>query len=93
MTVTIKATYENGVFKPDGTFRTFVFDTTGDTDNRSGSVGGLAQRGAWGGLFQLTLDKKQESGDGGSSSSTESAPKTDSKPAGKKAAPSGGDSA
>ena len=37
--------------------------------------------------------KKQESGDGGSSSSTESAPKTDSKPAGKKAAPSGGDSA
>ena len=37
--------------------------------------------------------KKKESGDGGSSSSTESAPKTDSKPAGKKAAPSGGDSA
>jgi len=53
---------ENGTFKPDGSFRTFVFDTTGDTDNRSGSVDGLAQRGAWGSLFQLTLDKKQEFG-------------------------------
>jgi len=53
---------ENGVFKPDGSFRTFVFATTGDTDNRSGSVAGLAQRGAWGGLFQFTLDKKQENG-------------------------------
>jgi hypothetical protein len=53
---------ENGVFTPDGSFRTFVFATTGDTDNRSGSVAGLAQRGAWGGLFQFTLDKKQENG-------------------------------
>jgi hypothetical protein len=53
---------ENGVFNPDGSFRNFVFATTGDTDNRSGSVDGLAQRGAWGGLFQLSLDKKQEFG-------------------------------
>jgi hypothetical protein len=53
---------ENGAFKPDGTFRTFFFTPTGDTDNRSGSVNGLAQRGAWGGIFQLTLDKKQELG-------------------------------
>jgi hypothetical protein len=53
---------ENGAFKPDGSFRNFVFATTGDTDNRSGSVDGLAQRGAWGSLFQLTLDKKQNTG-------------------------------
>jgi hypothetical protein len=53
---------ENGVFTPDGTFRTFVFATTGDTNNLSGSVPGLAQRGAWGALFQLSLDKKQENG-------------------------------
>jgi hypothetical protein len=53
---------ENGAFKPDGTFRTFIFATTGDTDNRSGSVAGLAQRGAWGSLFQLTLDSRQQLG-------------------------------
>ena len=53
---------ENGVFKPDSTFRTFVFATTGDTNNLSGSVPGLAQRGAWGGLFQLFLDNKQQDG-------------------------------
>jgi hypothetical protein len=48
---------ENGHFKPDGTFRTFYFATTGDTSNTSGSVAGLAQRGAWGGVFQLDLNK------------------------------------
>jgi hypothetical protein len=53
---------ENGVFKPDGSFRTFIFDTTGDTDARSGQVDGLAQRGACGGLLQLTLDEKQNLG-------------------------------
>ncbi len=53
---------ENGMFRPDGTFRTFVFATTGDTNNESGSVPGLAERGAWGALFQLTLDAKQQDG-------------------------------
>jgi secreted PhoX family phosphatase len=53
---------ENGAFKPDGTFRTFFFTTTGDTDNRSGSVPGLAARGAWGGIFQLDMDHKQDKG-------------------------------
>lgn len=46
---------ENGAFKPDGTFKTFYFTITGDTNNLSGSVPGLAQRGAWGGVFQLDM--------------------------------------
>jgi len=53
---------ENGVFKPDSTFRNFVFATTGDTNNLSGSVPGLAQRGAWGALFQLSMDRKRQDG-------------------------------
>jgi len=44
---------ENGAFRPDGTFQHFFFATTGDTNNLSGSVAGLAQRGAWGGVFEL----------------------------------------
>src|SRR5262249_52416796 len=47
---------------PDSTFRTYFFTITGDTDNRSGSVTGLAARGAWGGIFRLDLDKKQDEG-------------------------------
>ena len=53
---------ENGTFRPDGTFRNFVFATTGDTNNLSGSVPGLAQRGAWGALFQLSLDENRQGG-------------------------------
>ena len=53
---------ENGAFKPDGTFRTFYFTTTGDTNNDAGSVAGLAARGAWGGIFELALDSKQDNG-------------------------------
>ncbi|MBV9570401.1 MAG: DUF839 domain-containing protein [Alphaproteobacteria bacterium] len=53
---------ENGVFKPDGSFKTFFFATTGDTNNLSGSVPELAQRGAWGGIFELDLDNKQNLG-------------------------------
>lgn len=45
---------ENGAFRPDGSFQDFFFAVTGDTTNDSGSVAGLAQRGAWGGVFQLT---------------------------------------
>ncbi len=44
---------ENGVFRPDSTFQHFFFTITGDTNNLSGSVAGLAQRGAWGGVFEL----------------------------------------
>jgi hypothetical protein len=44
---------ENGAFKPDGTFQHFFFAVTGDTNNLSGSVEGLAARGAWGGVFEL----------------------------------------
>jgi len=53
---------ENGAFQPNGLFRTFFFTITGDTDNRSGSVAGLAARGAWGGIFQLDLDVHQDKG-------------------------------
>ncbi len=53
---------ENGMFKPDSTFRNFVFATTGDTNNVSGSVPGLQQRGAFGALFELDMDKKQQDG-------------------------------
>jgi len=53
---------ETGTFKPDGTFSTFYFTITGDTDNRSGSVPGLAARGAFGGIFELDLDGRQNKG-------------------------------
>jgi len=53
---------ENGTFRPDGTFRNFVFATTGDTNNLSGSVPGLAQRGAWGALFQISLNENRQDG-------------------------------
>ncbi|HWA89706.1 MAG TPA: alkaline phosphatase PhoX [Rhizomicrobium sp.] len=46
---------ENGAFKPDGTFQHFYFTITGDTNNLAGAVPGLAARGAWGGVFELTL--------------------------------------
>lgn len=53
---------ENGVFQPNGLFRTFFFTTTGDTSSTSGSVPGLQQRGAYGGIFQLDMDARQETG-------------------------------
>lgn len=53
---------ENGTFRPDGTFRNFVFVTTGDTNNLSGSVPGLALRGAWGAIFYLSLDNNRQDG-------------------------------
>jgi Bacterial protein of unknown function (DUF839) len=53
---------ENGAFKPDGTFRSFFFATTGDTDMRSGSVAGLQARGAYGAVFELDLDHRQDKG-------------------------------
>jgi hypothetical protein len=53
---------ENGAFAPDGTFRTFYFTVTGDTNNLSGGVPELQQRGAFGAIFKLSLDKKQQNG-------------------------------
>ncbi len=51
---------ENGVFKPDGSFRTFYFAITGDTNNLAGQVPDLQQRGAFGGIFQLDQGKKKD---------------------------------
>src|SRR6202000_2708972 len=45
---------ENGASQPDGTFQHFYFAITGDTNALSGQVPGLAARGAWGGVFELT---------------------------------------
>jgi hypothetical protein len=53
---------ENGVFRPDGKFLTFYFAITGDTNNASGSVADLAARGAFGGIFELDLDSRQDEG-------------------------------
>jgi hypothetical protein len=52
---------ENGAFKPDGTFKSFLFAITGDTSMVSGSVAGLQQRGAYGGVFQVDM-KNDEKG-------------------------------
>lgn len=46
---------ENGAFQPDGTFTKFFFTITGDTNALAGQVEGLAQRGAWGGVFELDM--------------------------------------
>jgi len=53
---------ENGQFQPGSHFQTFVFDVTGDTDNRSGTQPALAARGAWGGIFRVDLDASRETG-------------------------------
>jgi hypothetical protein len=53
---------ENGAFLPDNKFRTYFFTITGDTDNRAGSVPDLAARGAWGGIFKLSLNKTGDAG-------------------------------
>ena len=53
---------ENGQFQPGSGFRTFFFDVTGDTDARAGAVPALAARGAWGGIFRLTLDHIRTTG-------------------------------
>ncbi|MEO7723885.1 MAG: alkaline phosphatase PhoX [Chthoniobacterales bacterium] len=53
---------ENGQFLPGSGFRTFFFDITGDTDANAGNDPELAARGAWGGIFRLTLDETLEAG-------------------------------
>lgn len=53
---------ENVQFAPDTQFRTFFFDTTGDTDANAGNDPQLAARGAWGGIFRVDLDLNRETG-------------------------------
>jgi hypothetical protein len=53
---------ENGVFRPGSHFLSFFFSVTGDTDNQSGSVVPLAERGAWGSLFRLDLNADRQTG-------------------------------
>jgi len=53
---------ENGQFQPGSHFQTFLFDVTGDTDNRAGTDPVLAARGAWGGIFRVDLDASRETG-------------------------------
>jgi hypothetical protein len=53
---------ENGQFQPGSHFRTFIFDVTGDTDNRAGTDPVLAARAAWGGIFRVDLDRSRETG-------------------------------
>src|SRR6266496_3005346 len=53
---------ENGQFQPGSHFQTFVFDVTGDTDNRAGTDPVLAARGAWAGIFRVDLDASRETG-------------------------------
>jgi hypothetical protein len=54
---------ENGRFVPSSDFRSFVFDETGDTDNRGGTYVSAAdgakasERGAWGALLQLDMPR------------------------------------
>ena len=44
---------ENAQFLPDSKFRTFFFDTTGDTNANGGNQPELAARGAWGAIFRV----------------------------------------
>lgn len=46
---------ENGVFQPGADFRTFFFDTTGDTNASAGNQPELAARGAWGAIWRVDL--------------------------------------
>jgi hypothetical protein len=52
---------ENGKFVPGTDFRSFVFDETGDTDNRAGTYvsptdgAKAAERGAWGALLRIDM--------------------------------------
>lgn len=53
---------ENAKFMPGSQFLTFFFTVTGDTDERSGDVTDLAQRGAWGSVFRVDLNADRNSG-------------------------------
>lgn len=53
---------ENAQFLPGSGFNTFFFDTTGDTDNRSGSQPALAARGAWGSIFRVDFKRNKPEG-------------------------------
>jgi hypothetical protein len=51
---------ENGVFLPGSGFRTFFFDSTGDTSAPAGAA--AARYGAWGALWRVDLDATRETG-------------------------------
>jgi secreted PhoX family phosphatase len=53
---------ENVAYLPNGTFRTFFFDPTGDTNALAGNVPELAARGAWGSIFRVDLDATRDKG-------------------------------
>ncbi len=53
---------ENGQFQPGSGFQTFYFDITGDTDANAGNDPALAARGAWGGIFRVSLDPSRDTG-------------------------------
>jgi len=46
---------ENLNFVPGSGFTSFVFDETGDTDQRAGEFPGAAERGAWGSLMRVDM--------------------------------------
>ncbi len=48
---------ENGKFVPGSDFKSFVFDETGDTDVRGAGYPGAAERGGWGAVLRLDLDR------------------------------------
>jgi hypothetical protein len=48
---------ENGKFVPGTKFGSFVFDETGDTDQRAGTYPGAAERASWGALLRLDAVK------------------------------------
>ncbi|MBK8175821.1 MAG: DUF839 domain-containing protein [Rhodospirillales bacterium] len=50
---------ENFQFQPGTNFRKLYFDETGDTDVNSGNVLALAQRGAWGSIFELNVARNK----------------------------------
>jgi len=52
---------ENAQFLP-GSYQTFFFDPTGDTDATSGNTVALAERGAWGSIFRVDLTSDRETG-------------------------------
>jgi len=53
---------ENVAFLPGSNFRTFFFDSTGDTDANAGGAPALAARGSWGSIFRVRLSPSGNDG-------------------------------
>jgi hypothetical protein len=54
---------ENMAWLPGSDFRTFFFDPTGDTDSVAGENPFLQGRGAYGAIFRVDLDRRDNDGD------------------------------